>query len=42
MEAMTKQEAANIIKQALLVMYCETGNILKAWEVIEKELKTDV
>ena len=36
---MTKQEAAKIIKYALEQMYSDGGRIIKAWEVIEKELE---
>ncbi len=35
---MTKQEAAKIIKYALESIYQDGGRIIKAWEVIEKEL----
>jgi len=36
---MTKQEAQTIIRYALEQMYSEGGRIIKAWEVIEKELR---
>ena len=36
---MTKQEAEKVIKHALEMMYDEGGNILRAWDVIVKELR---
>ena len=39
---MTKQEAEKVIQYALEQMYSEGGNILKAWDVIKKELRKDV